>query len=172
MGCRRPAPVRDRFPWPAQVRVAHPDRADGGGRAWFHRPAGRNTMRRNALLAFLGAGALVGLAACGSVSAAPAGAGKGTSIAVSLKVVPTIRSVTITPAKAKFGDCIGGNAGLNTAPTSGALGYPNGHCWLGRPKTAFPITITNTGIAPYMDGHGPEPEPSARGTHEGLRHPR
>lgn len=128
-------------------------------------------MRRTALLAFLAAGALVGLAACGSVSAAPAGAGKGTSIAVSLKVVPTIRSVTITPAKAEFGDCVGGNAGLNTASTSGALGYPNGHCWLGRPKTAFPITITNTGIASYMYVNGANAVPSDSGTEWSLCNP-
>ena len=117
-------------------------------------------MRRTALLAFLAAGALLGLTACGSASAPPAGAGKGASIAVSLKVVPTIRSVTISPAKAKFGDCHGGYAYLNTASTSGALGYPNGHCWLGSPKTSFPITITNTGIASYMYVNGANAVPS------------
>ncbi len=128
-------------------------------------------MRRTALLAFLAAGALVGLTACGSASAPPAGAGQGTSIAVSLKVVPTIRSVTITPAKAKFGDCGGGNASLNTASTSGELGYPNGHCWLGAPKTSFPITITNTGIASYMYVNGANAVPSDSGTEWSLCNP-
>jgi hypothetical protein len=128
-------------------------------------------MRRNALLALLAAGALVGLAACGSVSAPPAGSGKGASIAVSLKVVPTIRSVTISPAKAKFGDCHGGYAYLNTASTPGALGYPNGHCWLGSPKTSFPITITNTGIASYMYVNGANAVPSDSGTEWSLCNP-
>lgn len=128
-------------------------------------------MRRNALLALLAAGALVGLAGCGSASPPPTGAGKGTSIAVSLKVVPTIRSVTISPAKAKFGDCHGGYAYLNTASTSGALGYPNGHCWLGSPKASFPITITNTGIASYMYVNGANAVPSDSGTEWSLCNP-
>ena len=128
-------------------------------------------MRRNALLALLAAGALVGLAGCGSASPPPTGAGKGTSIAVSLKVVPTIRSVTISPAKAKFGDCHGGYAYLNTASTSGALGYPNGHCWLGAPKASFPITITNTGIASYMYVNGANAVPSDSGTEWSLCNP-
>ncbi len=129
-------------------------------------------MRRNALLAFVAASALVvGLAACGSVSAAPAGAGQGASIAVSLKVVPTIRSVTITPAKAKFGGCTGGNPNLNTASTPGQLGYPNGHCWLGKPKVSFPITITNTGIASYMYVHGANAVPADSGTEWSLCNP-
>lgn len=128
-------------------------------------------MRRNALLAFPAAGALVGLAACGSVSSAPAGAGKGASIVISLHVVPTIRSVTVSPDKANFGNCAGGYANRTTASTLGELGYPNAACFLGKPQESFPITVTNTGIASHIYVNGANAVPSDAGIEWRLCNP-
>ncbi len=126
-------------------------------------------MRPNAARVLLALLALVGLTACGtSAAASPPANGKSASIAVSLNVVPTIRSVTVSPDKAKFGDCSGGQASLNTASTPSALGYPNGQCWLGRPGTGFPITITNSGIASYIYVSGSNAVPSDSGNQWGL----
>jgi hypothetical protein len=128
-------------------------------------------LRRNALRGALALPALIGLAGCGTASASPPSAGHAASIAVSLHVVPTIRSVTVSPATGKFADCRGGTASLNTASTPTALGYPNGRCWLGRPGTAFPITITNTGITSYIYVNGSNAVPSDSGNQWSLCNP-
>ena len=128
-------------------------------------------MRPNALRGVLALAALIGLAGCGTAAASPPSNGRAASIAVSLKVVPTIRSVTVSPAKASFADCRGGLASLNTASTPGALGYPNGQCWLGKPGTTFPITITNSGIASYIYVNGSNAVPSDGGNQWGLCNP-
>ena len=116
--------------------------------------------------------AVAGLAACATSSGGtPAGTpGKGSSIAISLKVVSTIVSVTVSPSSANFGGCAGGNASVNTASTSAALGFPNGHCSLGTPGAhgSFPITITNTGVAADVYVNGGNAVPSDKGTEWGL----
>lgn len=119
---------------------------------------------RRWLLVAAAAAGCVGLTACGTASA-PAGAGKAASINMSLNTVPTIRSVTVSPDKATFGDCAGGSAGANTASTSAKLGYPDGRCWYGRPgpNGRFPITITNTGIASDVDVSGSSASPADGG---------
>jgi hypothetical protein len=124
---------------------------------------------RSAALALIAA---AGLAACATLSTStPNGTpGKGQSIAISLKVVPTVVSVTVSPSSARFGGCTGGNASVNTASTPGALGFPNGRCWLGTPGTSgsFPITITNTGVAAKIFVSGAPAAPSDGGTQWGL----
>jgi hypothetical protein len=116
--------------------------------------------------------AVAGLAACATSSGGtPAGTpGKGSSIAISLKVVSTIVSVTVSPSSANFGGCAGGNPSVNTASTSAALGFPNGHCSLGTPGAhgSFPITITNTGVAADVYVNGGNALPSDKGTEWGL----
>ena len=72
-------------------------------------------MSRNAWLAVLGVLVLLGLVAYGSLNAPESGAaapsaGHGADIAMSLRTVPTIRSITVSPHKAKFSDCAGGLA--------------------------------------------------------------
>lgn len=116
------------------------------------------------LLPILAAPLVVGLAACGSK--APAGAGTSASVNLSLNTVPVVRSITVSPAKAAFGSCSGGDAGANTASTPSRLGYPNGRCWVGKlnPGGSFPITITNTGIASQIDISGASATPSDSGT--------
>ena len=133
--------------------------------------AWRDARRRSAPRTVIALVALAGLAACTSSSGTTAGTvGKGSSIAVSLKVVPTIISVTVSPSSASFGGCTGGNASVNTASTPAALGFPNGHCRLGTPGTngSFPIKITNTGVAANVYVNGGTAVPSDGGTQWGL----
>ena len=133
--------------------------------------AGRGTRRRGGLRAVIALVAAAGLAACSTSHGTAAGTpGKGQSIAISLKVVPTIVSVTVAPSSAAFGGCIGGDASVNTASTSAALGFPNGHCSLGAPGAhgSFPITITNTGVAADVYVSGGNAVPSDGGTQWGL----
>jgi len=51
------------------------------------------------------------------------------SVNAHLSVVPTIRSVTVSPGSVSFGDCTGGTG--DTSSTSNQLGYPNGTCSVG-----------------------------------------
>jgi hypothetical protein len=96
----------------------------------------------------------------------PPGTGKAASINLSLTTVPTIRSVTVSPAKSQFGNCSGGKAKDNTSSTTGKLGFPNGECWVGKPNPSgdFPITITNTGIASDIYVFGSSASPADGGT--------
>jgi hypothetical protein len=90
----------------------------------------------------------ISVAACG-ISAAPQDAGKSGSISLSLTTVPTVRSVTVSPATAIFGTCGGAQHSRQDTPsTAGKLGFPNGNCSVGLMSPGiYPITITNTGIA-------------------------
>lgn len=108
---------------------------------------------------------LAGLAGCGFRTPAPA-AGQPGSISLSLKTVPTIRSITVSPKKASFGSCSGGYAQNNTASAGDKLGYPNARCWVGitNPYGSFPIKITNTGIAAYVYVNGSNAVPSDNGS--------
>jgi hypothetical protein len=102
----------------------------------------------------------VAVAGCGSTGAALQDAGRAGSVSLSLTTVPTIRSVTVSPAKASFGTCGGGEANQNTRSTATRLGFPNGQCWVGLASPGiYPITITNTGIASdiYVNGSSASP---------------
>ncbi len=113
-----------------------------------------------------------GLAACstGGTSSMPGTPEGSSSIAISLKTVPTLVSVSVSPSTARFGSCTGGNGSANTASTSGALGFPNGQCWLGKSGAggSYPITITNTGVAAKIFVNGGSAVPSDGGTQWGL----
>jgi len=143
--------------------------------AGIHRSVLRVDIERNppALArAAVALAAAAGLAACstGAPSQSAGTPGKGQSIAISLKVVPTVVAVTVSPSSAAFGGCTGGNKSVNTASTADALGFPNGRCWLGTPGShgSFPITITNTGVAADIDVNGASASPSDDGTGWGL----
>jgi hypothetical protein len=100
-----------------------------------------------------------GVAGCG-LNGPPENAGHSASVNLSLTTVPTIRSVTVSPASATFGNCTGGLASENTHSTAGKLGFPNGHCLVGLVSPGFyPITVTNTGIAAaiYVNGTSANP---------------
>jgi hypothetical protein len=58
-----------------------------------------------------------------------------------LKVVPTLRSVTVSAAAVNFSRCHHGTPPRRS--TKIALGFPYGHCYIGRRGTDYPITITN-----------------------------
>jgi len=119
-------------------------------------------------------GALVSLVVvgCGIGRAEPQNAGKAASVNLSLTTVPTIRSVTVSPASASFGNCTGGLASRNTQSTAGKLGFPNGQCFVGlvNPGSGFfyPITITNTGIASAIYVNGSSANPSDGGNQWNL----
>jgi hypothetical protein len=76
----------------------------------------------------------------------PAFGGSG-SVTAHLKVVPTIRSVTVSPDSVNFGNCQEGSG--DTASAGDQLGYPNGICWVGSTGSNghFPVTVTYTGLA-------------------------
>lgn len=76
----------------------------------------------------------------------PAFGGSG-SVTAHLKVVPTIRSVTVSPDSVNFGNCNEGSG--DTASAGDQMGYPNGICWVGNTGSNghFPVTVTYTGLA-------------------------
>jgi hypothetical protein len=84
------------------------------------------------------------------------------SVNAHLSVVPTIRSVTVSPGAVNFGNCTGGSG--NTASTANSMGYPNGICWVGStgPNASFPITVTYTGLPGnvWISGSGAVPDDS------------
>jgi hypothetical protein len=121
----------------------------------------------------IGIGLLVLLAACGGVKlgqlaseAVKPSNGDSSSLSMSLHTVPTVRSVTVTPKKAKFGNCTGGNTNANTVSQNKALGFPNGTCWVGQPGETgvLPVTVTNTGIAANIKVNGSDAVPGDGGT--------
>jgi hypothetical protein len=92
-------------------------------------------------------------------------AGRSGSIGLSLTTVPTIRSVTISPGRASFTDCTGGDRRLNTRSAAGELGFPNGECFVGSIVSgSYPITVTNTGIASNIDISGSSADPADGGS--------
>lgn len=95
---------------------------------------------------------------------APAATNGGT-ISLSLKAVPTIRSVTVSPDSASFSNCTGGDPNADTKSTSSALGYPNGQCWEGAPGSSgsFPIKITYHGPPGQVFVVGASASPSGGG---------
>ena len=107
------------------------------------------------------------LTACGIGGATPQNAGRAASVNLSLTTVPTVRSVTVSPAGASFGNCVGGQTATNTHSTASKLGFPNGECFVGlvNPGSGFfyPITITNTGIASDIYVNGTSANPSDNG---------
>jgi hypothetical protein len=83
---------------------------------------------------------IVGVVGAGFGASAQAPPGSGSTTAT-LKVVPTMRYVNVSPAKTTFADCMGGTAPFPSTHT--ALGYPNGSCSVGKPGAIWPVTIKN-----------------------------
>jgi hypothetical protein len=107
---------------------------------------------------------LIAVTGCGVVAASEQSAGQSASINVSLRTVPTIRSVTISPGRASFSHCSGGDSAANTRSTAGKLGFPNGTCWVGSSVAgSYPIAITNTGIGSDIDISGSSANPADGG---------
>src|SRR5260221_11544005 len=83
---------------------------------------------------------IIGVVGAGFGASAQPPPGNGSTTAT-LKVVPTMRYVTGSPAKTTFADCTGGTAPFPS--THVALGYPNGSCSVGKPRATWPVTINN-----------------------------
>lgn len=99
------------------------------------------TVRRYTNSTFLG---LLAIAAVGVIIATnhPAKPSEQSgSTTATLKVVATMRSVTVSPSKTIFARCYGGHAPFKSTRT--ALGYPNGVCQIGSQGSRWPIVITN-----------------------------
>ena len=93
------------------------------------------------------------------------------SVNARLSVVPTIRSVTVSPGSVNFGNCTGGSG--NTASTASSMGYPNGICWVGSsgPNASFPITVTYTGLSGNVWVSGSSAVPDDSGASWSLCNP-
>jgi hypothetical protein len=88
-----------------------------------------------------------------------------------LSVVPTIRSITVSPGSVTFHDCTGGNGATNSTPQ--AMGYPNGSCSVGVTgvNQSFPITVTYTGLPGTVEVNATSAVPSDGGTNWSLCSP-
>jgi hypothetical protein len=77
----------------------------------------------------------------------PPAFGDSGTVTAHLQVVPTIRSVTVSPGSVNFGNCTEGTG--DTASAGDKMGYPNGICLVGNTGSngRFPITVTYTGLA-------------------------
>ena len=108
---------------------------------------------------------LTAVTGCGVMAAPQQATGRSGSLSVSLTTVPTIRSVTISPGRASFTRCSGGDGGANTRSTLGKLGFPNGECWVGSSASgSYPITVTNSGIGSDIDISGSSANPADGGS--------
>ncbi len=117
-------------------------------------------------IALLLLGLALSLAGCGISADQPSQPnGKTANLNLSLKTVPTVRSITISPGKATFANCTGGKDNDNTESAATRLGYPNGICWVGEssPIGEYPIKVTNTGIASFVYVNGSNAAPSDSG---------
>jgi hypothetical protein len=92
-------------------------------------------------------------------------------VSAHLSVVPTIRSVTVSPGSVNFGSCTGGSG--STTSMNNSMGYPNGICWVGTigPDAHFPITVTYTGLPGSVWVSGSNAVPSDNGTNWSLCNP-
>lgn len=93
------------------------------------------------------------------------------SVSAHLSVVPTIRSVTVSPGSVNFGSCTGGSG--STTSMNNSMGYPNGICWVGAtgPEGDFPITVTYTGLPGSVWVSGSSAVPSDNGANWSLCNP-
>jgi hypothetical protein len=98
---------------------------------------------------------LSAVTACGTMGAPQQAVGQSGSITVSLQTVPSVRSVTISPGRASFVDCKGGDGGVDTRSQGNKLGFPNGTC-----QVNAAIYITNSGIGSDIDISGSAAEPA------------
>jgi hypothetical protein len=91
-----------------------------------------------AILAAIVVVAIIAVAQLQSLAQTPPGMGP---TSTTLRVVPTLRSVTISSDARDFTRCGGGRRPWRS--TKLALGFPNGYCSVGRLGKAYPIKIKN-----------------------------
>lgn len=88
-----------------------------------------------------------------------------------VNVVPTIRSITVSPGSVSFGHCTGGNGATDS--TQGSLGYPNATCSVGGTgaNATYPIAVTYAGLPGEVDVSATDAVPADGGTHWTLCNP-
>jgi hypothetical protein len=123
---------------------------------------------RNALIGIVAALVVLFLLARHPTSSGPSATGDGGSTTGHLSVVPTVRSVTVSPGNVSFDNCTGG--GGATDSTQHALGYPNGECSVGSPgvNASYPITVTYNGLPGAVDVTGSNAVPADNGAQWAL----
>lgn len=90
------------------------------------------------ILAVIVVAAVIAVAQIKSIAQTSARGGPATT---NLRVVPTLRSVTVSAAGVDFSRCHHGTPPRRS--TTLALGFPYGHCYIGRQGKDYPIKITN-----------------------------
>lgn len=136
-----------------------------GVRISYHRARSRAARRARPGRTLLAVGA--GLLALLSLDAIPATAATtGSNTATVQLTPPPVRSVTVSPSTAAFGNCSGPNeTGTNSNPAE--LAFPNGSCLVGTAGAAVitgGITITNGTAAGSIDVNGQAATPADAGT--------
>lgn len=88
-----------------------------------------------------------------------------------LNVVPTIRSITVSPGSVNFGGCRGGIGA--TGSTDASMGYPNATCSVGGTgaNASYPITVSYTGLPGQVEVSATNAVPSDGGTQWSLCNP-
>jgi hypothetical protein len=132
------------------------------------------TVQRTSSWAALGAMGVIAVAVVTVSGSAESPPNHGSTVAT-LKVVRTMRSVTVSPTKTMFSHCSGGHAPFRSTPK--AMGYPNGRCVVGKPGAKWPITIRNgVRAAIFVQSSNAEPSdggiawrPCNLGPHPALR---
>src|SRR5579872_2770260 len=123
---------------------------------------------RNTLFVIAGVLVVLFLFSRHQTTAGPSATGDGGTTTGHLSVVPTVRSVTVSPGDVTFGNCTGGDGATDS--TQHALGYPNGECSVGNPgvNPSYPITVSYTGIPGAVYVTGANAVPADNGTHWAL----
>jgi len=88
----------------------------------------------------------------------------GGSTNATVNVLPTTRSITVSPGQVTFSDCHRGQRPYHS--TSTLLGQPNGECSVGTLGThgTYPITIDNAGIPSNIEVSASNAVPADNGT--------
>jgi hypothetical protein len=108
--------------------------------------------------------AILAIGGIGVVNRSKPDTNPSSSTTATLNVIPSTRSITVSPGDVTFDHCSGGNS--DNPSTATQLGYPNATCSVGRVKAhrALPITIDNTGIKAKIEVSASNAMPSDNGT--------
>lgn len=82
---------------------------------------------------------------------------------ISVKVIQMYRSVTVSPSAVACGHYAKGGDSNGSSPTG--LGFPNGQCWVGAPKSTgnLPLTVTYNGPPGEVQVKGSDAVPDGSG---------
>jgi hypothetical protein len=131
-------------------------------------------MGRSALIVFAAVLVILFLFSRGSSDGSPsdtASFGPSSTTTGHLSVVPTIRSVVVSPGSVEFQNCSGGSGATDSSGKQ--LGYPNGECSVGTIgiNQTYPISVTYTGLPGQVYVSGTNAVPADGGTQWTLCNP-